>query len=192
MIAPRAPGWRPRTAPASRHTSPAPLTPCRSDWGACFFSSCLFLFVLSPSSPPLRAYSAPSSCLAITRASHCRHERLSAPSRVIFRLLFRSGTIRVHSLHKRLIFLAGERKCVSCRRCLKGVAVRPLSYATAQSGRWSGVALGNRQNMRAAILGIPKGFNPFGRRRQILNTAFQRVNVLSTFYRSGGSPYAYC
>jgi len=178
MIAPRTPGWRPCTAPASRHTSPAPLTPCRSDWGALFFSSCLFLFVLSPSFLSLRAYSAPLSRLAITRASHtrypeidvllllmaifylhspgqCRHERLFAPSGVIFRLLFRSCTIRIHSLHKRLIFLAGERKYVSCRRCLKGVMVRPLC--------------------------LPRPSQDAG-----------AVKMLSTFYRSGGFPYAYC
>ena len=157
MIAPQAPGWRPCTAPASRHTSPAPLTPCRSDWGACFFSSCLFLFVLSPSFFFLRAYSALSSRLAIIRASHIRYLGIDVPCFCLWRYF---------------IVI-----------CLKGIAVRPLLYAKTQSGRWSGATLGYRQNMRATILGIPKGLSPFGRRRQILNT---------TFYRSGGFPYAFC
>ena len=44
----------------------------------------------------------------------CRHERLSRYLCVELRLLFRSSTIRVHSLHKSLAILAGKQKYIEC------------------------------------------------------------------------------
>jgi hypothetical protein len=89
-------------------------------------------------------------CQGRTSFMQYRRERFFAPGCVRLRLLFRSSTIRVHVLHKRLAFLAGEQKIISRRYCMGELAHSSCALISRRIQVFSRSRRKNRENDQQA------------------------------------------